>query len=85
MVACLQYRLTCSACALQSPLAGAVFKNEVAVIDALLAAGADPLHGNPSGMQSAKIFNKEEWIEKFENAPGKGKAGGAAAAAAGEA
>lgn len=65
----------------QSPLAGAVFKNEPAVIDALLAAGADPLHGNPSGLQSAQIFNKQEWIQKFEDAPGKGKAAAAAAGA----
>jgi len=66
----------------QSPLAGAVFKNEAAVIDALLDAGADPLHGNPSGLQSANIFNKQEWIEKFESASGKGKVAAAAAGGA---
>ncbi len=62
-----------------------MFKNEVAVIDALLAAGADPEHGNPSGLQSAKIFNKEEWIAKFETAPGRGKAAAAAQGGAGPA
>lgn len=51
-----------------------MFKNEVAVIEALLAGGADPLHGNPSGMASAQIFKKQEWIDKFESAPGLGKA-----------
>lgn len=44
----------------QSPLAGAVFKDEDEVIDALLAAGADPALGSPSAVQTAAFFGKDE-------------------------
>lgn len=61
----------------QSPLAGAIFKNEEAVIRALLEGGADPFAGNPSGFDTAKLFGKlEVWGEAFENAKGKGSASG---------
>lgn len=56
----------------QSPLAGAVFKNEVAVIEALLEGGADPYAGEPSAYDSAKMFGKLDlWGEKFEGAKGR--------------
>lgn len=59
----------------QSPLAGAIFKNELAVIQALLDGGADPFAGTPSGYDTAKTFGKLDiWGEKFENARGKGSA-----------
>lgn len=76
----------------QSPLAGAVFKKEDAVIEArpvthnlssdvltlvqiLLEGGADPDYGSPSAMQCISMFKQEEqWKDKFESAPGKGKA-----------
>jgi ankyrin repeat protein len=61
----------------QSPLAGAVFKNEKDVIEALLAGGADPEAGTPSALDAIGIFKKEEWREKFENAVGRGKANSA--------
>ncbi|KAJ6440968.1 putative ankyrin repeat protein [Purpureocillium lavendulum] len=70
----------------QSPLAGAVFKKEDAVIEALLEGGADPDYGNPSALQCVAMFKQEErWQASFEAAPGRGKAqqqppGGAAAA-----
>ncbi|KAG9241276.1 ankyrin repeat-containing domain protein [Calycina marina] len=59
----------------QSPLAGAVFKGEATVIEALLAGGADPDHGTPSATEAVTLFKQEEtWKEKFEKAPGRGKA-----------
>jgi hypothetical protein len=59
----------------QSPLAGAVFKNESEVMEALLVGGADPDWGTPSALQAIDMFRKEEWREKFENASGRGKMG----------
>ncbi|KKA26169.1 hypothetical protein TD95_003592 [Thielaviopsis punctulata] len=59
----------------QSPLAGAVFKNEDDVIEALLRGGADPDFGSPNAMQCISMFKQEEkWAEKFQAAPGKGRA-----------
>ncbi|KAK9775989.1 hypothetical protein AB5N19_11969 [Seiridium cardinale] len=59
----------------QSPLAGAVFKQEPAVIDVLLEGGADPDHGAPTAMECITMFKQEEqYKEKFEAAPGRGKA-----------
>lgn len=59
----------------QSPLAGAVFKGEDAVVEALLGGGADPDHGTPSALEAVVLFKQEEkWKGKFENAPGRGKA-----------
>ncbi|KAI1849680.1 hypothetical protein JX265_008017 [Neoarthrinium moseri] len=59
----------------QSPLAGAVFKKEPAVIEVLLEGGADPECGAPTAMECVSMFKLEdEWREKFEAAPGRGKA-----------
>ncbi|MCJ1399512.1 hypothetical protein MMC11_002714 [Xylographa trunciseda] len=60
----------------QSPLAGAVFKDEKEVVELLLGGGADPDWGSPSAMASMRVFRKEdEWREKFEGAPGRGRMG----------
>ncbi len=57
----------------QTPLAGAVFKMEDDVVEALLEGGADPEYGNPSATQSIVIFKQEaKWKDKFDSAPGKG-------------
>ncbi|TGJ81351.1 hypothetical protein E0Z10_g7428 [Xylaria hypoxylon] len=59
----------------QSPIAGAIFKKEDAVVDVLLAGGADPEYGSPSAIQCITMFKQQDkWGEKFEAAPGKGKA-----------
>lgn len=59
----------------QSPLAGAVFKGEDAVVEALLAGGADPDHGTPSALDAVVLFKQEDkWRTKFEEAPGRGTA-----------
>ncbi|KAG0659795.1 hypothetical protein C6P46_004998 [Rhodotorula mucilaginosa] len=54
----------------QSPLSGAVYKNEEAVrlnvIEALLAGGANPFLGNPNAWVSAKMFGQKKWEERFE-------------------
>ena len=44
----------------QTPLAGAVFKNETTIIDLLLEADADPLAGSPSALETARFFQREE-------------------------
>jgi ankyrin repeat protein len=44
----------------QTPLAGAVFKNETTIIEMLLAADADPLAGSPSALETARFFEREE-------------------------
>lgn len=49
----------------QSPLAGAIFKKEDAVVDVLLAAGADPQAGTPNAVDSARMFGREDLIEHF--------------------
>lgn len=49
----------------QSPLAGAIFKKEDAVIDALLAAGADPSAGHPNALDSARMFGREDLLERL--------------------
>ncbi|KAJ4410995.1 hypothetical protein N0V82_009099 [Gnomoniopsis sp. IMI 355080] len=60
----------------QSPLAGAVFKKEDDVIEALLESGADPEYGMPSAMECIVMFKQEEtWKAKFESASGRGKGG----------
>ncbi|KAH6653230.1 ankyrin repeat-containing domain protein [Truncatella angustata] len=59
----------------QSPLAGAVFKQEPDVINVLLEGGADPDHGAPTALECIAMFKQEDqWKEKFESAPGRGKA-----------
>ncbi|KAL5323477.1 hypothetical protein ACEPPN_008014 [Leptodophora sp. 'Broadleaf-Isolate-01'] len=63
----------------QTPLAGAVFKGEAEVIEALLDGGADPDYGTPSAMEAVTLFRQEEkWKGRFEEAPGRGKAGNGA-------
>ena len=53
----------------QSPLAGAVFKNETEVIEALLEGGADPDVGMPSAMEAVQLFKAEErWGDRFRAA-----------------
>ncbi|MEW2130016.1 ankyrin repeat domain-containing protein [Streptomyces sp. NPDC005435] len=49
----------------QTPLAGAVFKDEAEVIDVLLEAGADPAAGTPSAVDTARMFNRTELLERF--------------------
>ncbi|MHB2251975.1 ankyrin repeat domain-containing protein [Corynebacterium aurimucosum] len=49
----------------QSPLAGAIFKKEDAVIGALLAAGADPSAGQPNALDSARMFGREDLLERL--------------------
>lgn len=44
----------------QSPLAGAVFKDEPGVVRALLEAGADPDAGSPSARETAALFGRPE-------------------------
>lgn len=46
----------------QSPLAGAVFKGEDAVVRALLEHGADPDAGSPSARATAQLFGREDLI-----------------------
>lgn len=51
----------------QSPLAGAVFKNEKVVIETLLNGGADPDLGTPSAMEAVELFKLGgEWRSVFE-------------------
>lgn len=47
----------------QSPLAGAVFKGEQDVIDALVEAGADPDAGMPSARETAQMFGRPELFD----------------------
>lgn len=49
----------------QTPLAGAVFKGEDAVVKALLDAGADPAAGTPSALDTARMFGKADLLELF--------------------
>lgn len=49
----------------QSPIAGAVFKGEDEVVRALLAGGADPRAGEPSAVETARMFEKKELLELF--------------------
>ena len=49
----------------QAPLAGVVFKKEDALIDVLLAAGADPHAGTPDAISTAKMFERADLVEKM--------------------
>ena len=50
----------------QSPLAGAVFKNETEIVSLLLEAGADVDSGRPSAWEAVELFKKtDEYGEKF--------------------
>lgn len=46
----------------QSPIAGAVFKNEPEVVKALLGGGADPELGQPSALDTARMFGNDEML-----------------------
>ncbi|MFR9675931.1 ankyrin repeat domain-containing protein [Streptomyces sp. TR06-5] len=49
----------------QTPLAGAVFKGEDEVVEVLLGGGADPHAGTPSAVETARMFEKRELLERF--------------------
>ena len=51
----------------QSPLAGAAFKGFTEVAEALLEAGADPDIGEPSGLATARYFERDEIVELIES------------------
>jgi len=44
----------------QTPLAGAVFKNDSTIIELLLSADADPQAGSPTALETARYFGKEQ-------------------------
>ncbi|NUP32710.1 MAG: ankyrin repeat domain-containing protein [Streptomycetaceae bacterium] len=48
----------------QTPLAGAVFKNEPEIARALLDAGADPDAGSPSATDTARMFGKQDMLSR---------------------
>jgi uncharacterized protein len=50
----------------QTPLAGAVFKNETTIMELLLRAGADPLAGSPSALETARFFGRVEVARLLE-------------------
>lgn len=52
----------------QAPLAGVLFKREDEVLDVLLAAGADPLAGHPNAIDSARMFGREDVLERLTKA-----------------
>ena len=47
----------------QSPLAGAIFKHETAVIETLVELGADPRCGSPSAIEAARVFSQTQWFD----------------------
>lgn len=49
----------------QSPLAGAIFKKEDAVVDELIESGADPLAGHPTAVDSARMFGREDLLSRL--------------------
>ena len=49
----------------QTPLAGAVFKGEPEVVRALLDGGADPGAGQPSAIDTARMFGNDEFLRWF--------------------
>ncbi len=53
----------------QTPLAGAVFKGEAAVVQALVDGGADPTAGQPSAVDTARMFGQTELLARFEQHP----------------
>ncbi|RBM17863.1 ankyrin repeat domain-containing protein [Streptomyces sp. PT12] len=50
----------------QTPIAGAVFKGSVEVVRVLLEAGADPAAGQPSAIDTARMFGRTELLDLFE-------------------
>ncbi|KJF25074.1 ankyrin repeat domain-containing protein [Rhodococcus sp. AD45-ID] len=51
----------------QTPLAGAVFKGEDAVVKALVSGGADPRGGHPSAIDAARMFGREDYLSLLES------------------
>ncbi|WP_165984895.1 ankyrin repeat domain-containing protein [Streptomyces sp. YIM 98790] len=49
----------------QTPLAGAVFKGQTEVVRTLVEAGADPAAGQPSAIDTARMFARDELLELF--------------------
>ncbi|MGA8211647.1 MAG: ankyrin repeat domain-containing protein [Nocardioidaceae bacterium] len=54
----------------QSPLAGAVFKDDGDVVTALLLAGADPDAGTPSARATAEMFGRADLVQPPGHSPG---------------
>ncbi|WP_243727044.1 ankyrin repeat domain-containing protein [Actinocrispum wychmicini] len=50
----------------QTPIAGAVFKAEDEIVAALLDGGADPFAGQPSAVDTARMFGRHELLALFE-------------------
>jgi uncharacterized protein len=50
----------------QTPIAGAVFKAEDEIVTALLDGGADPFAGQPSAVDTARMFGRHELLALFE-------------------
>jgi ankyrin repeat protein len=50
----------------QTPIAGAVFKAEDEIVEALLDGGADPFAGQPSAVDTARMFGRMELLALFE-------------------
>lgn len=49
----------------QAPIAGAVFKGEPEVVRLLLDGGADPNLGQPTAVEAARMFGKDEMLAWF--------------------
>ncbi|QNQ90767.1 ankyrin repeat domain-containing protein [Corynebacterium poyangense] len=49
----------------QSPLAGAIFKKDDAVVSRLLAAGASPTAGQPNAVECATMFGRHDLLEQL--------------------
>lgn len=49
----------------QTPLAGAVFKGYGEVVRVLFEAGADPYGGTPTAVDTARMFEKDAFLELF--------------------
>jgi hypothetical protein len=49
----------------QTPLAGAVFKNETTIVELLLAGNADPLAGSPSALETARYFERAQLARRL--------------------
>ena len=57
----------------QSPLAGAVFKNEIEIVELLLGHGADVDLGEPNAWEAMQVFKKEDiYGESFQEARERG-------------
>lgn len=52
----------------QSPLAGAIFKKEDAVVDLLIEAGANPKAGHPSAIECAQLFERTDLLPRLGGA-----------------